>query len=60
MVHLSLNVVISMEKMAQILIKHQPLSRFLIFVAMIFFSYKDSIQLKIFQIGAVGDLVWII
>jgi hypothetical protein len=45
--------------MAQILIQHQQLSHFrFIFVAMIFFSNKNSTPLKIFQIGAVGDLVW--
>jgi hypothetical protein len=33
----------------------QPFS--FIFVAMIFISNKDSIPLKLFQIGAVGELV---
>jgi len=43
--------------MAQILIKHQLLSRSFILVAMVFFSNKNSTPLKIFQIGAVGELV---
>jgi hypothetical protein len=43
--------------MAQILIKLR-FSRFLHFVAMMFYSNKKSTPLKIFQIGAVGELVW--
>jgi hypothetical protein len=43
--------------MAQIFIKATPTTQPSSFVAMIFFSNKNSTPLNIFQIGAVGDLV---
>ena len=57
MVHVSPNVVISMENGSnpRNTPTTQPFS--IIFVAMIFFSNKNSTPLKIFQIGAVGELV---
>jgi len=43
--------------MALILIKHQPLSRFLSFLLQLHPFIKGFYTIKIFQIGAVGDLV---